>query len=121
MPRWVWFVPLGGITLMLALWAFRLGWIVATTSETDVIETYAHQYLRDRARDGIADGAALTDCVALPGDFPGVWLHIVCDPTPTDPSRSYEYEVNRFGQFVRGWSPQSEGLKPGSGPRLPET
>ncbi len=121
MPRWLWFAPLAVITVLGGVWAFRLGWIAAHTTETDVINFYAQRYLEDRARDGIPGGASLSDCVAFPGAARGIWLHIVCGPSPTDRSRQYEYEVNRLGQYVRGWSPHSEGVKPGSETRLPET
>lgn len=121
MPRWLWFSPLALITVLVGLWAFRLGWIAAHTTETEVINHYAQKYLADRSRDGTLEGASVTDCVALPGEGKGIWLHIVCGPSPTDGSRQYEYEVNRFGKYIRGWNPYSEGLEPGSGPRLPET
>ncbi|MGP6085543.1 hypothetical protein [Antarctobacter jejuensis] len=120
MPRWLWWMPLVGIVTLMALHFFRLGWIAANLTETDVIEAYAQQYLKDRARDGTAEGARRSDCVAYPGEDAGIWLHVLCGP-PGDPSRQYEYEVDRLGQFVRGLSPHSNGTSPGTGPRLPET
>lgn len=120
MPRWLWWVPLGVIVTLMALYFFRLGWIAANLTETDVITAYAQQYLEDRARDGTGDGAAISDCFAYPGEDAGIWLHVLCGP-PDDPSRQYEYEVDRWGQFVRGWSPQSQGTVPAREPGQPET
>ena len=120
MPRWLWWMPLVGIVTLMALHFFRLGWIAANLTETEVIEVYAQRYLADRARDGTGDGARISDCFAYPGGAPGIWLHIVCGPHG-DPSRRYEYEVDRLGQFVRGGSPNSQGDAPGLGARRPET
>ena len=45
MPRWIWFTPLGVLVAAIAVWGFRLGWIAATISETDVIEVWTEQYV----------------------------------------------------------------------------
>ncbi len=115
MKRWLWWSPFALFAVCAAVLGLRQGYLVVAISETDVINRYAQQYLQDRARDGTEDGAALTDCVAYPGAGRGIWLHIVCGPDGVDASRSYEYEVDRAGRFVRGWSPHSEGLIPGAG------
>ncbi len=120
MPRWIWWAPLAVFLLWWGWLGFRWGWIAATTTETDVINAYADRYLEDRARDGTGAGARITDCVAYPGTERGIWLHVVCGPAG-DPSRRYEYEVNRLGGFVRGQDPHSEGLRPGGGVMEPET
>ncbi|CUH80248.1 hypothetical protein [Tropicibacter naphthalenivorans] len=104
MPRWVWFLPLGLLLLATAGLGFRYGWALMTLTETDVITAYAQRYLADRP----GGGARLTDCVAYPGEAPGIWLRVVCAP-PGDPAQSYEYQVNRLGHLVRALSPQTSG------------
>ncbi|MFK7765104.1 MAG: hypothetical protein AB8B62_17710 [Roseobacter sp.] len=119
MPRWLWWTPLVVVTLACALFWFRMGWIAAFTTETEVINTYAARYLENRKRDGTAEGAKPTDCAAYPGQAPGIWLVIRCGPTPFDPTRHYEYHVNRLGNFEYGWNPHSEGTPPSA--NRPET
>ncbi|MEM1352227.1 MAG: hypothetical protein AAGF27_07770 [Pseudomonadota bacterium] len=121
MPRWVWFLPLGLITVILGLWGFRLGWIYATITETDVIETYAQRYLQNRAGDGTAAGASSTDCVAYPGADRGIWIVVSCGPAPRDLSRHYEYHVNRLGGLEFRGGPRTWGVQPGAGPGVPRT
>ena len=48
----LWWLPLGAFVLFWAALGLRWGWIVATTTETEVIETYAARYLQDRAEAG---------------------------------------------------------------------
>ncbi|WP_323770098.1 hypothetical protein [Antarctobacter sp.] len=120
MPGWVWWMPLVGLVSLMAVHFFRLGWIAANLTEGDVIAAYAQRYLKDRARDGTATGARISDCVAYPGEDAGIWLRILCGPSG-DPFRQYQYEVDRLGQFVRGWTPHSTGVAPDSGLRRPET
>lgn len=91
MPRWVWFAPLAILILAGAVWAFRWGWIAATITETDVINTYTQRYL--------AEGGAtarLTDCTAVPGQQTGVWIVVRCLGTEA----RYDYPVDRFGRLV---------------------
>ena len=54
-----------------AYFGYRLGQV---PSDTEIIEAYAAQYVRDMRR----DGAAATDCLARPHDDPGVRLVITC-------------------------------------------
>lgn len=117
MPRWVWFVPLGAITLALGLWGFRMGWIAATITETDVINTYAQKYLADRAERGSGEPPAATDCVAYPGQTQGIWLVVSCGSESADAGARYEYHVNRFGGLEFQGMPNP--LRPA--PRSPET
>ncbi|TNY46623.1 hypothetical protein FGC33_03990, partial [Streptococcus pyogenes] len=49
-PRWLWFLPLGIIVLILAANGVRLGMQRAALDETAVINHYAAQYLADHAR-----------------------------------------------------------------------
>jgi hypothetical protein len=107
MPRWLWWAPLGLLTLWAAVHFFRMGWIALRMTETDVINSFATRYLESRHRDGTAAGARATDCVAYPGEDRGIWLVISCGPTPYDPHRHYEYNVNRFGGLEYGSGPGS--------------
>jgi hypothetical protein len=95
MPRWFWFMPFVLLTVASALYAFRLGWIAATITETDVINTYAVQYLRTAGPD-----AQATDCVARPGAQRGVWLVVSCGEAPR-----YDYAVDRFGRLISPAAP----------------
>ncbi|SHH26757.1 hypothetical protein [Marivita hallyeonensis] len=88
MPRWAWFVPLGLVTLVGALLAFRYGWIAATITETDVINAYANRYL---TQDGGPE-ARVGDCVGLAGQVDGAWITVRCG--------SISYHVNRFGALI---------------------
>jgi hypothetical protein len=93
MPRWLWFAPLSVLLLLLGVWAFRMGWIAATISETDVISAYAARYLEARG-----PGASPSDCAARPGRMRGVWIVVVC--TAPDGTR-HVYAADRFGREVR--------------------
>ncbi|MDU8910533.1 hypothetical protein [Aestuariicoccus sp. MJ-SS9] len=98
--RWIWFAPVALITLLGAVLAFRLGWIRAHLTETDVIEAYAARYL-DRA----GAGARASDCVAYPAQGQGLWLIVAC----TDPSGAgWRYGVNRFGGLKSVVEPGAE-------------
>jgi hypothetical protein len=88
MPRWGWFIPLGLVTLLGALVAFRYGWIAATITETDVINAMATRYL---SVDGGPD-AQLGDCVGLAGQINGAWITVQCG--------EFGYHVNRFGRLI---------------------
>ena len=89
MPRWLWWAPFALLTLAAAIYVFRLGVIAATITETDVINRYAQEYLRDAGA-----GASLTDCHARPGTAePGSWIVVVC----AGPDGRRSYHVNRFG------------------------
>ena len=93
----------------LALIGLRRGWIVATMTETDVINAYAQRYLRTGGPD-----AALSDCVALSGAaYPGVWLIVRCVPETGE--GAVDYYVNRRGGLVRNAAP------PQDAPTVPRT
>ena len=53
-----------------AYFGYRLGHV---PSDTEVIEAYAAQFVRDGG-----DGAAATDCMARPHDHPDVRMVITC-------------------------------------------
>lgn len=88
MPRWVWWVPLGLATLVGALVAFRYGWIAATITETDVINSMATRYV---TQDG-GEGARPGDCVGLSGQVAGAWITVRC--------KDHVYHVSRFGRLI---------------------
>lgn len=93
MPRWLWWTPLGLLTVGVALMGLRWGWVAATISETDVINRYAERYVQERG-----GGAAMTDCVAMPGRADqGIWLVVRCAAPDTD--SAFEYHVDRFGRL----------------------
>lgn len=121
MPRWIWFAPLGGLTLILALWAFRLGWIAATITETDVITTYAQKYVVDRAEQSGGDNAAITDCIAYPGAQRGVWIVVSCVPNAREDGQRYTYHVNRFGGLAFSQTPAPYSKTTAPSAQAPET
>ncbi|WP_299826920.1 hypothetical protein [uncultured Roseobacter sp.] len=91
MPRWLWFTPLALLVVAVAIWAFRLGWIAVTISESDVINTYAQRYLEEAG-----STALLTDCTGLPGTGDGVWIIVRC----TQAELQFDYPVDRFGRLL---------------------
>ena len=94
MPRWLWFLPLGFLILIVAYNGIKLGIARANVTEGKVIDYYAQQYLEDHKRI-IGTEAALTDCVAIPSDTPPVWIEVRC--SPADGSASFLYGVRRDG------------------------
>ncbi|MGA9253171.1 MAG: hypothetical protein WBV78_04405 [Roseobacter sp.] len=92
MPRWIWFVPVAALAVAVGLWAFRLGWIAATLTETDVILAYTAKYL-----DTHGTTARATDCSGQPADIAAVWIVVTC--IAQDETR-YDYPVDRFGQLI---------------------
>ncbi len=90
-PRWIWFVPLAALVASLSLVVFRYGWIAATITETDVIETYTQLYL-----DTYADTAQATDCTAQPAPRLPVWIIVTC--IAADGTR-VDYPVDRLGRL----------------------
>ena len=92
MPRWFWFAPLTALVLALAVWAFRLGWIAATVTETDVIEKWTLHYLETKS-----PTARASDCTGQPGTAPGVWILVSC---VNGLGERHDFPVNRFGRLV---------------------
>lgn len=91
MPRWIWFAPLGALVVALGAWAFRLGWIAATISETDVIEVWTAHY------QGAYPGARATDCTAQPGRGEMVWILVSCIHRD---GRRFDFPVDRMGRLL---------------------
>jgi hypothetical protein len=92
MPRWVWFAPLALMVLALGIWSFRMGMVVATLTETDVIETYAGFYVET-----LGAPARLSDCTATPGQHPEIWILVSC---LSGDGRRFDYPVDRFGRLL---------------------
>ncbi len=91
MPGFLWFAPLGSLVVALAVWGFRLGWIAATITETDVIELWTAQYVTGQA------GARRSDCSAKPGRQEQVWILVTCVHAD---GRRFDYPVDRLGRLV---------------------
>lgn len=102
MPRWLWFAPLGALVVALGAWAFRLGWIAATITETDAIEAWTAHYLQAQP------GGRATDCTAQPGRSAQVWLLVSCVHRD---GRRFDYPVDRMGRLLDvSGSKDSHGL-----------
>lgn len=91
MPRFLWFVPLGLLVVLVGLWAFRQGWVAATISETDVIEAWTAYYISEEA------GARRSDCSARPGRTDDVWLLVTCLHAD---GRRFDFPTDRLGRLV---------------------
>lgn len=112
MPRWLWWLPLGVLTLVAALLVFRQGWIIARLSETDVISHYAQRHIarhggRPEACSARPAGQAAPEGPDL--DLPGLrdwltgaapWLLITC--AGADRPGGRHYLVDRRGRLIRG-------------------
>lgn len=112
MPRWLFFAPLAALVMAVAALGLRQGYVRATLTETDVINRYAAQYLQEAG-----PGAALTDCLARPGQRAGVWLVVIC--TAPAQAGSYAYYVNRLGALEFRAGPEAQEA-PGAAPELGE-
>lgn len=64
-------------------------------TETQIIETYASQYL---ALAG--SGAKLTDCRARPGQNSATRMVVICGPDRFDAARHYEFHVGPLGRLI---------------------
>lgn len=93
MPRWLWWLPLVVLTIIVGLFVFRLGWIRAHLTETDVINHFAARYVVETGGQ-----ATVTDCVALPGQQEGVWLVVRC--APPDGGAVQRFPVDRSGRLL---------------------
>ena len=97
MPRWMWIAPIGLLLLFTAFHGYKLGLERSAVTETVVIEFYAEQYLKDHRRILESEGA-LTDCIAIPAETPGVWIEVRC--SPQDGSEDFVYGADRSGAQV---------------------
>ncbi|MDR9394589.1 MAG: hypothetical protein RI571_09795 [Roseovarius sp.] len=83
MPRWVWFLSLGGLVAVVAGLGLLLGGRAVLTTETAVIERVAARYVAEAG-----GGAAVSDCAARPARSARLWLVIACD-AGEGPKRTY--------------------------------
>jgi hypothetical protein len=79
------------LVVALGAWAFRLGWIAATITETDVIDIWAAHYLASHPE------ARSTDCTAQPGRGAPVWILVSCMHRD---GRRFDYPVDRMGRLL---------------------
>jgi len=92
MPRWLLWTPIALISVFLAAVAFRYGWQIAHLTETDVINRYPSEYLRDASPD-----ARAADCVAVPGSDARIWITLRCG---AEGAPEFIYHINRLGHLV---------------------
>ncbi len=64
-------------------------------TETQIIETYASQYLTLAG-----NNAKLTDCRAMPSTKTGIRMVVICGPDQFDAARHYEFHVGPLGQLI---------------------
>lgn len=102
--RFLWWAPFGALVLFFAVIGFRYGAMALSTTETEVINRYAAQYLEDAG-----GSAALTDCVAYPSDDLGIWLVVRC--AAPQRAQAYEYFVNRVGGLEYRHTPKAATLR----------
>ena len=93
-PRWMYFAPLGVLILIVGYTGLKLGIERANVTESAVIEYYAAEYLKDHA-ELIGPGAAITDCVGVPGEQGRIWIEVRCAPPGGE--AEFLYGANRGG------------------------
>lgn len=92
MPRWMWFLPVGMLTLGVALLGLRFGTYAAYLTETEVITGYADRHIA-------LHGGSSADCHAEGGGSFAVWIVVRCVTGPEPVAHSYY--VNRLGWLTR--------------------
>jgi len=83
------FLPLVALVAGLAALGLSLGRKAALSSESEVIEAIAAQYVAD-------GGAARSDCHARPAVSEDLWLVVTCARAGV----GFEYFIDRFGQVA---------------------
>jgi len=99
--RWLFWTPVVILTTAVGVWGLRIGWVVATIDESDVILKYAQRYVIAMHAENESSDARLTDCHAVPGEDAGVWIVVICGQGPCGLSYR-EFHLNRIGGFVHG-------------------
>ena len=84
MPRVI-FLPIVGLVAAVAALGLVLGGRAATTTETEVIDRVAVQYVTET-------GGARSDCAARPASSAGLWLVVAC--------AGHAYFVDTYGRVV---------------------
>ncbi|WP_135503479.1 hypothetical protein [Roseovarius aestuariivivens] len=90
MPRRMLFLPVLAVGLGAMAIALLLGGRAVTTTETEVIERVAAQYLSE-------GGVERSDCEARPAQSEGLWLVIICEARS---GAGAEYFIDRFGRVT---------------------
>lgn len=86
------FLPFGCLVLLTAVMAWILGGRMANTTETEVIERVAAEYVETAGA-----SAKRTDCGAVPAQSEGLWLVITC---ASQDGTGFEYFIDRFGRVA---------------------
>ncbi len=90
--RWAIFGPLAALVLVVGALGLRAGLRQAEMTETDVIDRYAALYLEE------GEGAALTDCLAVPATSQDLWLIVQCGPDEN--GVTYRYHAGPTGALA---------------------
>ncbi|MEM9438540.1 MAG: hypothetical protein AAGA15_16050 [Pseudomonadota bacterium] len=93
-PRWLYFAPFGVLVLIAGYTGIKLRIERDAVTESAVIEYYAKEYITDHDT-LLGPGAALTDCVGVPGETGRVWVEVRCQPPGG--GAAFLYGVNRGG------------------------
>ncbi len=96
--RWMLFAPFVMLILIAGYTGIKLSIERQNVTEGTVIEFYAKQYLADHtAQIGPIEqaGAAVTDCVGVPGQTGAIWVEVQCTPPGGEPA--FYYGINRNG------------------------
>ncbi|MEL6551686.1 MAG: hypothetical protein AAFQ54_15705 [Pseudomonadota bacterium] len=94
MPRWLYFAPVFVLILIVGYTGLKLRIERDAVTESAVIEYYAGEYITDHDT-LIGPGAAVTDCVGVPGEQGRVWVEVRCEPPGG--GAAFLYGVNRGG------------------------
>lgn len=88
------------LSLMLLLAVLQYQRASLRITETQIIETYASQYLTLAG-----DHAKLTDCRAVPGQKTATRMVVICGPDPFDATQHYEFHVGPLGKLITRHGP----------------
>ena len=90
--RWAHILPLSLIVVALAGLGFLLGKRTVSTTETEVIERIADEYV-----DKMGGAAKRTDCAARLAQSDGLWLVVSCKSSQ---GVGIDYFVDRYGRVA---------------------
>ncbi|WP_293452576.1 hypothetical protein [Planktotalea sp.] len=93
MQRWLLWTPIMALTAATAVFGLRVGWQVATLTESDVISRAAQDYLSG------GQGRSAVDCLAIPASQSAVWITVICTPRGQTPAI---YHATRTGKIRLG-------------------
>lgn len=92
-------VPLLALIALAAGLGLWLGQRAGPVDEGRAIARIAAAYVAQAG-----DGAAPTDCVAVPGDHHAVWIVVICRKSG-DAARVYRYALDHRGRVIPGTDP----------------